>query len=339
MKVLMIGGTGNISSPITRKLAESSEHECYVLNRGNKNNSLPENVKVIIGDINDEEKMKDILKDYSFDVVCNFITYMPEQAKANIRLFREKTKQFIFISTAATYNHEKTVVLREDSEQFNKYSSYGQNKQTCEEIFLEAYRNEGFPITIVRPTQTYDGTRIPLSIKGKGCYSVINRMKQGKEVIIHGDGTSTWVCTHSEDFAKGFVGLIGNEKAINNAYQITSDEVVNWDIIYRIIAKELGVEYKPVYITSDLLSKSKKYDLMMSIKGDKQYSVVFDTSKIKSIVPDFNCTITIEEGLKRYLKMMDENPELQVIEPDYDEWCDRVISTYKEAIKKVEDII
>lgn len=164
-------------------------------------------------------------------------------------------------------------------------------------------------------------------------------MKEGKEVIIHGDGTSTWVCTHSEDFAKGFIGLIGNEKTINNAYQITAEEVVNWDIIYKIIARELGVEYKPVYIASDLLSKSKKYDFMMSIKGDKQYSVIFDIRKIKEIVPGFECNITIEEGIKRYIKKISQNPELQIIEPDFDVWCDNVISVYKEAMKKVEEII
>lgn len=339
MKILMIGGTGTISTPITKKISENPNLECYVLNRGNNNNYLPKNIKVILGDINNETQMKQILENYSFDVVCNFITFMPEQAEQNIRLFKNKTKQFIFVSTAAIYDHEDAVVTNEDSKKHNQYSLYGQNKLKCEEIFFKACEKEGFPITIVRPTQTYNDKHIPLSIKGKGCYSVINRMKEGKEVIIHGDGTSTWICTHSEDFAKGFIGLIGNEKTINNAYQITTDEIVNWDIIYKIIARELRVEYKPVYIASDLLSKSKKYDFMMSIKGDKQYSVIFDTKKIKEIVPNFKCRITIEEGIKRYIKKINENPELQIIEPDFDVWCDKVISVYKEATKKVEEII
>lgn len=339
MKILMIGGTGTISTPITKKISEDPNLECYVLNRGNNNNYLPKNIKVILGDINNETQMKKILENYSFDVVCNFITFMPEQAEQNIRLFKNKTKQFIFVSTAAIYDHEDAVVINEDSKKYNQYSLYGQNKLKCEEIFFKAYEKEGFPITIVRPTQTYNDKHIPLSIKGKGCYSVINRMKEGKEVIIHGDGTSTWICTHSEDFAKGFIGLIGNEKTINNAYQITAEEIVNWDIIYKIIARELRVEYKPAYISSDLLSKSKKYDFMMSIKGDKQYSVIFDTKKIKEIVPDFECSITIEEGIKRYIKKISKNPELQIIEPDFDVWCDNVISVYKEATKKVEEII
>lgn len=339
MKILMIGGTGTISTPITKKIAENPENECYVLNRGNKNNNLPKNVKTLIGDINNENHMKVLLEDHSFDVVCNFITFMPEQSEQNIRLFKDKTKQFIFISTAAVYDHEDTVVLTENSKKFNRYSDYGQNKLRCEEIFFEAYEKEGFPITVVRPTQTYDDKRIPLSVKGKDCYSVINRMKKGKEVIIHGDGTSTWVCTHSEDFAKGFIGLLGNKDSINNAYQITSEEVVNWNIIYRLIAKTLGVEYKPVYITSDLLSKSKNYDLMMSIKGDKQYSVIFNTTKIKDIVPNFQCSIKIEEGIRRYIEDLNENKSAKIIEPQFDIWCDKVISVYKDAIKKVEEII
>lgn len=339
MKVLMIGGTGTISSSITNSLSKREDVEVYLLNRGNKNSDLPDNVKVLIGDINNEEKIKDLIKDYNFDVVCNFLIYSPEQAKSNIRLFRGKTKQFIFVSTAVVYNREKAVVLDEESEKYNSFSEYGRDKLACEEIFIEAYNNEKFPITIVRPTQTYDDKRIPLSVKGKGCYGVINRIKEGKEVIIHGDGASTWVCTHSEDFAKGFIGLLGKEEAINNAYQITSDEVVDWNIIYNIIAEELGVELKPIYIPTDLLAKSKKYDFAGSIQGDKKYSVVFNNTKLKTLLPEFNPSISIKEGLRRYLNNLESNKELQQLDPDFDIWCDEVISKYKEATKVLEEII
>lgn len=339
MKVLMIGGTGTISSSITKALSQREDVELYLLNRGNNNKNLPENIKVLIGDINDEEKVRELIKDYHFDVVCNFLVYSHKQAEANIRLFKDNTKQFVFISTAVVYNREKAVVLNEESEKYNSFSQYGREKLLCEEIFLNAYKDPGVPITIIRPTQTYDDKRIPLSVKGKGCYPVIKRIKEGKEVIIHGDGTSTWVCTHSDDFAKAFIRLLGNKETINNVYQITSDEIVDWNIIYSIIAEELGVDLKPVYIPTDILAKSKKYDLAGSIQGDKRYSVVFDNSKLKTLVPDFKPSISIREGIKRYLDNLEKDKSLQVHEPDFDIWCDEVIKKYKEVSRLMEEVI
>lgn len=339
MKVLMIGGTGTISTAISKVLSDDNNVELYLLNRGNNSSKVPKNAKSIIGDINKVNEIDEILNDYNFDVVCDFLTYTEEQAKHKVELFKGKVKQFIFISTAVTYNHDIAVVINEDSEQFNKNSNYGQQKLKCEKIFKNAAKEEGFPVTIVRPTQTYYGNRIPLSVKGKDCYPVIKRIKEGKEVIIHGDGTSTWVCTHSEDFAKAFIGVVGNEKAINDEYQIMSDEVVNWNIIYNIIAEELGVDLNPVYIPSSILAKSKKYDFKDAIYGDKQYSVVFDTKKIKEAVPGFKCEIGIREGIKRYLKLVEENPQYQVEEPDFDKWCDDVIAAYKKAMSAMEEVM
>lgn len=178
-----------------------------------------------------------------------------------------------------------------------------------------------------------------MSTKGKGCYSVIKRMIEGKEVIIHGDGTSTWVCTHSEDFSNGFISLMGKKETINNAYQITSEEVVNWNIIYSLIAEELGVKFKPVYIPSDLLAKSKKYDLAGSIQSDKRYSVIFNNNKIKRINPSFNCNISIKEGIKMYLDNVKKDKSLRVEEEDFDKWCDIVIAKYKDLSKELEEYL
>lgn len=339
MKILIIGGTGTISTPITTALASNTNNEVYVLNRGHKNNTLPDNIIPLIGDINDKERMNTLLEGKNFDVVIHFILFTPKQAHECIQLFKDKTKQFIFISTVVTYNHDHCVKFNEDHPLGNRYSNYGRNKQACEEIFREAYQKDGFPITIVRPSQTYSNERIPLSIKGKNCYSVIKRMLEGKEVIIHGDGNSLWTCTHANDFAKGFIPLVGNPNTINEAYQIVSNEQVSWNMIYQSLSKLLNVPFKPVYMTTDLLSKSKTYSLSESIQGDKQFSHIFDTSKIKSVAPDFNCDITIEKGLEMYLAYMEEHPELKVEDPAFDEWCDKVIDTYKEAMKKVEEIL
>ncbi len=339
MKILMIGGTGTISLPITQALAHDENVECYVLNRGNKNNLLPDSCHFLTGDFNQKDDIANLIKNMTFDVVCNFITFTPEQAKTNIELFYGKTKQFIFVSTTATYNHDLTCCFDEEATLGNRYSQYGLNKAACEEVFLKAYQEKQFPVTIVRPTQTYSKDRIPLSVKGKTCWSVIDRMIKGKEVIIHGDGQSVWSSTHADDFAKGFLGLIGLESSIGEIYQIMNDETHTWDDIYHELARLLHVEYKPVYIPSPLLAKSKTYDLLTSIQGDKHFSVIFDTSKIKRTVPTFECTIKVKEGLKRYLDYMDAHPELKKEDADFDAWCDRVISAYKKAMQDVEEVL
>ncbi|MFQ6861291.1 MAG: NAD-dependent epimerase/dehydratase family protein [Beduini sp.] len=339
MKILIIGGTGTISTPITSALAQNTQNEVYVLNRGNHNDRLHPNIISLIGDINDKEAISSLIKEMTFDTVINFILFTPAQAYDNIALFKGKTKQFIFISTVVTYNHDGAVCFNEDHPLGNRYSHYGQGKQACEEIFRKAYQEEGFPITIVRPSQTYSNDRIPLSIKGKNCYSVIKRMLEGKEVIIHGDGNSLWTCTHADDFAKGFVPLVGNLDTINEAYQIVSDEQVSWNMIYLYLAKLLNVPFKPVYMTTDLLSKSKTYSLSESIQGDKQFSHLFDTTKIKQAAPDFECAITIEKGLAMYLDYMEKHPELKQADEKFDQWCDQVIAAYKLAMKSVEEVL
>lgn len=338
-KVLIIGGTGTISSPITDALSNDEGTELYVLNRGNKNSNLGDNIKIILADINNFEQSKEAIKDYSFDVVCNFIIFTKEQARNNIELFKDKTKQFIFISTVATYNHEVSCNCSEESELGNKFSSYGQNKVLAEKEFLAAYKNEAFPVTIVRPTQTYSESRIPLSVKGKTCWSVVSRMLRGREVIIHGDGQSVWASTHANDFAKAFLGLVGNEKVKGETYQIMNNEPHTWDMVYLELARLLNVECRPVYIPSDLLQHSKKYDLLTSIQGDKRFSNIFNIDKIRIIVPEFKCDISVNDGLKMYLEYMNDHPELKIEEPDFDKWCDLVIEEYRKSISKFIQVL
>jgi nucleoside-diphosphate-sugar epimerase len=220
-KILIIGGTGTISTPITQKLAQNEEVDLYVLNRGHNNQDLPEKVNLLKGDINDFDLMVELLAPHKFNTVINFVLYTPLQAENNIKLFTGKTDQFILISTVAAYNHELSCYCDEKMPMGNRFSTYGLNKKKVEEIFVQAYHENGFPVTIVRPSQTYSKERIPLSVKGTtGCWPVISRMMRGKEVIIHGDGQSVWSSTHADDFANGFIGLIGCEETIGEAYQI-----------------------------------------------------------------------------------------------------------------------
>lgn len=336
-KVLLIGGTGTISLPICELLGQDSLIDLYVLNRGNK--PLPQGAKQIICDFNDTEKMKTLLEDYSFDIVCNFIIFKPVQAMQQIELFKGHIQQYIFISTVATYNHETAVMMNEDHQQDNIYSQYGQDKTECEKLFLKAYREEGFPVTIVRPSQTYGYDRIPLSVKGKSCWSVIERILNDKPVIVHGDGKSTWHCTHTYDFAYNFIQLLGNEKTIGECYHNINPTIVTWDMIYHELYRMLNKEPQIIHIPSDLLALSKTYDHTSAFLGDKQYSCLFDMSKIKHDIPDFQNKIEITKGLEMYLDYMEQHSKLKYADPTYDKWCDRLIELYQDFCHSLENEI
>lgn len=330
-RVLVLGGTGTISLAVVRELVNQG-YDVSVVNRGNKKDMLPKGVQVIVGDVNND--LNDVLNGHRFDVVCDFLTFTPEQAKQRVNQFKG-VKQYMFISTAVVYSRDESVVLNEDSAKGNHWSEYGLQKQAAEEVF----QLSSLPVTIVRPTQTYDNKRLPLSVKGKGIWPVVKRIKEGKEVIIHGDGTSTWVCMHSEDFARAFVALIGKEEIINSAIQITGNEVVNWNMIYQWIADALKVELHPVYIPSSLLQHSKTYDLKTSIYGDKRFSVVFDNDKLKRILPNFTPTVSMKEGIMRYLKEVELDPALCEEEPDFDEWIERLLRVYHQVENELIEVI
>ena len=334
MNALLIGGTGTISMAITRLLVQKG-WEVQVLNRGTRKSDAPEGVHWIQADISDEQAVRAILEGRHFDCVCEFIGFTPDQVERDIRLFEGRTKQYLYISSASAYH--KPVMdpwITEGTTLANPYWEYSRNKIACEEVLMKAYRERQFPVTIIRPSHTYDNRKIPLGVHGnKGSYQVIKRMLEGKPVIIHGDGTSLWTMTHNTDFAKGYVGLMGNPHAIGEAFQITNDETLTWNQIYETIARVLGVELKAYHVASDFLAATGKYDLLGSLIGDKANSVIFDNSKLKRAVPDFVPTVRFEEGIRDTIANILAHPELQQEDPEFDAWCDKVIDVLENAKK------
>ena len=327
-KALFIGGTGTISTAITQRIASMPGWELYLINRGNRSRVIPPNVKLILADINDEEDVRLKLEGLQFDCVCDFIGFVPSQVERDYRLFKDITKQYMYISSASAY--EKPVsnyIITEETPLVNPYWQYSRDKIACEAFLMEKYRDEGFPVTIIRPTYTYDERSVPLSVMGNsGSWQVLDRMLQGKQVIIHGDGTSLWTMTHNSDFAKGFTGLMANEKAIGQAIQITSDETLTWTQIYQCVADALGVELRPYYISSYFLADiAPEYDFKGGLLGDKACSVVFDNSKLKSLVPDFKPEVPFAQGIKRTVDYIHEHPQLKRPDPQFDAWCDNII--------------
>lgn len=335
MNVLFIGGTGIISTAITKRLAEMDGVNLFLVNRGNRSSVIPENVTVINADINDEDFVRVQIKDLSFDAVCDFIAFVPEHLKRDFRLFKGKTKQFMYISSASAYQKPlSNYRITEGTPLANPYWEYSRNKIACEDFLMKMYRENGFPVTIIRPSHTYDERSVPLGVHGKfGSWQIVKRMIEGKPVIVHGDGTSLWTMTHNSDFAKAFVGLIGNAHAIGEAFQIMSDETLTWNQIYKAIADALGVELKPYYVSSDFLAAVSDYDLCGSLIGDKANSVVFDNSKLKRAVPDFVPTVRFDQGVKKTIDYVLSHKECQVEDPEFDAWCDKVIEVLENAKK------
>ena len=338
MKALFIGGTGTISSAITKQLVTMG-CELYHLNRGNRKNRLPDGVNLLQADIKDEDQVSRLIEDLEFDVVADFIAFEPAQLERDYRLFKGKTKQFIFISSASAYQTPLSDYrITEGTPLSNPYWQYSRNKIACEEYLLKLYREEGFPITIVRPSHTYDERSIPLGVHGsKGSWQVAKRMLENKPVIIHGDGTSLWTMTHNTDFAKGFIGLMGNIHAIGESVHITSDESLTWNQIYQSIADALGVKLNAIHVSSEFLDACSKEDYRGGLLGDKANSVVFDNSKLKRLVPDFVATTRFDQGIKQTVEYIVAHPELQTPDEEFDDWCDRVVDALNMALKMLNE--
>ena len=334
MKILMIGGTGTISSAITRQLAESG-HELWLLNRGTRKNEVPDNVRQIIADIDDTASVLASLPKEPFDAVCEFIGFVPAQVERDIQLFRGRTRQYVYISSASAYNKPAANhVITEGTTLANPHWEYSRNKIACEELLMREYRDNGFPVTIVRPSHTYCERGVPVSVHGlKGSWQVLKRMMEGKPVIVQGDGSSLWTLTWNEDFARGFIGLLGNPKAIGEAFQIMSDEQLTWTQVYECVAKALGVTVKPYYVASSFLAAvaPKEWDFEGNLLGDKSVTVVFDCTKLKRAVPGFQATTRFDQGVRRCVSHILAHPELQVEDPEFDAWCDKVIAAQEQA--------
>jgi nucleoside-diphosphate-sugar epimerase len=326
MKVLFIGGTGNISTSAS-KLAIEQGMDLYLLNRGKSKVDIP-GAKTITADIYNVEEAREALKGHTWDVVVNWIAFIPEHVQNDIDLFRGKTKQYIFISSASIYQKPPTShIITESTPIANPFWGYSRDKIACEELLQKVYQDEQFPMTIVRPSHTYD-TVIPAAIGGWTEYTIIDRMKKGKKVIIHGDGTSLWTLTHAEDFSKGFNGLLGHPQSIGHAIQITSDEVLTWNQIYQIVADTAGAELNAVHISSDLITRLAPGE-KDGLWGDKSHCAIFDNSKIKSLVPTYQATIPFREGFKRTLEWFEADPERMVVNPDTNAMMDRIIGAYE----------
>jgi nucleoside-diphosphate-sugar epimerase len=329
MKVLFIGGTGLISQAVSR-LAVAHNVELFLLNRGQHTVFAPEGVQEIHADIRDVAACQSVLQEHQFDVVVDWIAYTKEHVEADIQLFRGKVGQYIFISSASAYQKPPThYLVTESTPLANPFWQYSRDKIACEEHLMQAYREMGFPVTIVRPSFTYGNTMIPAALNSsKHPWSLVYRMKQGFKTVIHGDGTSLWTMTHNTDFARGFLGLMGNALTVGHAFHITSDEVLNWNQIHETIAAAAGVEASTLHIASDFIAEQIP-ELRGGLLGDKSISYVFDNSKIKKFVPGFQATVSFAEGMRRTLQWFSEHPEYQVVDEEWNHQMDSLIAAYE----------
>jgi len=334
MKVLFIGGTGNISTAVSR-LAVSQGIDLYLLNRGRRKIKI-DGALTIIGDISRPSELAKIMKNEEWDVVVNWIAFNCTDIERDIELFHGRTKQYIFISSASVYQKPLThPVITESTPLCNPYWEYSRKKIACEQLLTKAYQEKGFPAVIVRPSHTYD-TVIPVAIGSWEDYTIIERIKKGGKIIVHGDGTSLWTITHSEDFAKGFVGLLGHQQTLGHAFHITSDELLTWNQIYEAVAAAAGTEPNIVHIPSDFIVKfdeSPTGNLTGNLLGDKTESVIFDNSKIKTFVPEFKATIPFKVGIKKTVKWFEAEPGRMKIIAANNELLDRIIAAYEQSFK------
>ncbi len=325
-KALFIGGTGIISSACSR-LAVEKGVELYHLNRGETSRPIPAEVVHLKGDVRDRASYAAALGDHSFDVVVQWVGYTPDHIAQDIEVLRGRTGQYIFISSASAYQTPPaSLPVTESTVLDNPVWEYSQHKIACEERLIRAYREEKFPVTIVRPSHTYDATLFPTH----GGYTVLHRMRQGKPVVVHGDGTSLWTLTHHEDFAVGLVGLFANPRAIGDTFHITSDEWLSWNQIYNFIAQAAGVEAKLVNVPSELIAA---FDSAWgdSLLGDKAHSMIFDNAKIRRLVPEFNPKIPFAVGARQIIAWYDADPARQVVDEAFDALNDQIIEAYRQA--------
>lgn len=329
MKVLFIGGTGNISTPVS-KLAVEKGADLYHLNRGNRE-PLP-GVTNLTADINQADQVRKVLAKHQWDVVVNWIAYHPQDILRDAELFEGSTGQYIFISSASAYqkppvNH----VITESTPLRNPYWEYSRNKIACEDLLITWYRERGFPMTIVRPSHTYYSV-IPVSLGGWEEFTVIDRMRKNLPVVVHGDGTSLWTLTHASDFAKGFAGLMNNPRALGESFHITSDEVLTWDQIYQAVARAAGCNARLVHIPSENIADYADSNGFPSVRGtllgDKSHSAVFDNSKIKRLVPGFVATTPFSEGIREAIGWFDADPLRRVVSEATNRFLDGLIATF-----------
>jgi len=329
VRVLFIGGTGNISTASTWLLAERGI-EIAVLNRGQSDVLLPDGVQVIRADIRDRAAASEVLRGEEFDVVVDWLAYVPEHIETDLDLFRDRISHYVFISTAMVYEKPSPFFpLVEEAPRGNVHSRYARDKIACEELLQRAHAETGFPATIVRPSYTYGERWIPTALDGTD-YTIVDRMRRGKQVIVPGDGESLWTMTHNTDFAQALVAILGNAATVGEAFHITSDEVLTWNQITELIGAAAGLEPQIVHIASDFVAAVAP-ELAEGLLGDKAHSLVFDNSKIKRFAPGFEAAVPLAEGLARSLAWLEADPARQVVDPERDALLDRIVAAYGAA--------
>jgi nucleoside-diphosphate-sugar epimerase len=340
MKVLFIGGTGLISQAVS-KLAVERGIELFLFNRGQREEFAPDGAKVIRGDFRNQTEAAEALEGYEFDAVVNWIAFTPDHVQSDIDLFAGKTKQYIYISSASAYQKPPiNYMVTEETPLDNRYWQYSRDKIACEQLLMEACRHSGFPVTIVRPSFTYGDTMIPAGLSSwQHPWALADRIRKGLPLIIHGDGTSLWVMTHNSDFAKGFVGLLGQPSAIGEVFHITSDEVLNWNQIYDAIGKAVGVEPQVVHMSTDFIEAHSPAGTSDGLIGDKAVSSVFDNSKIKRFVPDFHADVPFAEGIKRTVAWFEAHPDRCTTDPEWSALMDTLIERHGTQAKPISTYV
>ncbi|HPD00915.1 MAG TPA: SDR family oxidoreductase [Acetivibrio sp.] len=333
MKVLFIGGTGIISEAASKQAVKQGI-DLYLLNRGQNTEFIPEGAKLVKADIRDKASVNKALKGHTFDAVVDWIAFVPEHVKTDVELFRDKTRHYIFISSASVYQKPLShYIVTESTPLANPYWQYSRDKIACEEFLMNEYRNTGFPATIVRPSFTYGLKMIPAALNSwNNPWSIVDRMHKGKKIIVHGDGSSLWTMTHNTDFARGLIGLLYNNQSIGHAFHITSDEVLNWNQIYMAIGNAAGVKPEIIHIPSEFIARFSP-DATGSLLGDKAVSMVFDNTKIKRFVPGFNATVSFSEGIKETIKWFESHPQKCTVDEEWGYVMDTIISRYEKAIE------
>ena len=325
LRVLFIGGSGIISSACSR-LAVERGTALTVLNRGETTTRpLPEGVEVLRGDARDPASLREVLGDRDFDVVVDWVAFTPDHVRADVEAFRGRTGQYVFISSASAYQTPPArVPVTESTPLRNPFWQYSRDKIACEDVLVAAYRDEAFPATIVRPSHTYDRTLVPFD----GGWTVVDRMRRGAEVVVHGDGTSLWTLTHHEDFARGFVPLLGHSRTLGEAFHITSDDAPTWDQIAQMMAAAAGVEARIVHVPSDAVAAADP-EWGAGLLGDKAHSMVFDNTKLRSVVPGWSATIPFEQGAREIVAWHDEDPARQVVDQRLDAVMDSLVEAHR----------
>ncbi len=326
-RILYIGGTGTISAASVRR-SVALGHDVTVLNRGSGRRDLPDSVRELTADVRDAEAVRAAVAGTEFDVVAEFLAFTPTHVQADLDQFADRCGQYVFISSASAYQKPpQRLPITESTPLRNPFWQYSRDKIACEDLLVSAYRERGIPITIVRPSHTYDDRLIPTM----GHWTDIARMRQRKPVVIHGDGTSLWTLTHSDDFAVAFTGLLGNPAAIGEAFTITGTHAPTWDQIYGWLADAAGVSDPDfVHVASEAIAAFAP-DLGPGLLGDKAHSVVFDSAKVTALVPEFRTTITFDEGARRIIEYYDAHPDEQKVDPELDSTFDRMAGYARSA--------